>query len=328
MNVLGEFGQTLLNLANPKMAQYTQELKGMVNRLYELSGKGLSLPARILGKKENRLPAIDSPAYSFIGEATPETMHDALRYGLSAEDGLMSRLLIFESRYYSERPNTNPNATMPDGLRAAIYNLASIAGKEHGLLGGKTVYQTGVNVPFTGEAKMLENNLLMQYRDKVTAGRDSPLLLSMYNRAHLKVIKIAASMAVFDNPENPLITLEHVQWADAVVSRSIAQYEHLFKAGAFDVSDTACEKAVIEKIRHFMLHPERQKGYSKNLSCGIISHECLRNAIKGLAPFAKHPNKGLQRALDDAIKGVIDSGYLKPDTVDGKKSYYVVKLPD
>lgn len=196
--VIGEFGLKMRKDTRIRPNAREQALRAFILETYTHSGKHDRIQ---VGSK---LGTIDSPAVTILGEAAPE--HALPKLGDPAlEDGFFGRFSVID--YQGGRPAQNYDAIFapPSDLVEKVAALSRMA---------KTLNDTdqhGLLVTQTEEAK----DWLRKF-DKFVDGlmmRESEVGKVLYSRCYLKALKLAAVVAVGQNPTHPVIDLELARWA-------------------------------------------------------------------------------------------------------------------
>lgn len=151
--------------------------------------------------------SIANPCLSLLGFSTPEKLGEALGVS-SIEDGLLGRMLLIEGRPGVEQRLQKHAFTLPDALaRYKDVFTPSLGTGEH----AEVVVQWGAGV---------EARFAVLVREFSFGVSRSPFTRALQARSYEKVERIAGVLAVFDAPGNPVISLEHVAWAEAFVKAS------------------------------------------------------------------------------------------------------------
>lgn len=328
VNVSGEWGRKLKRLANDDRDGPLSTLRTQMTNLYQKSG-----PQSIVGgigysNKDNNIASISGVAYSMIGETTPSTFYEALTESMM-EDGFLSRFLIIE--YDGERPPMNSSQVMvPDAaLQDALVKLAFQA---QNLIGGQTSQPLGR----TEEAA----HIMWQFEqecDREINSTDDESRRQMWNRAALKVLRVAGLLAVADNWINPCITKEHLDWALDVIRRDILIMSRRLDTGDVGTGDNARERKLMAVLRDYLTNqlaasykvPEEMRQNS------IVPRSYLQIRTARVASFYNH-RAGQNAALDLVLQSAINNGYLmevdKAKVAEAYnyhgKAYRILKLPD
>jgi hypothetical protein len=219
------------------------------------------------------------------------------------EDGFLSRFTIVE--YTGERPPHNHSALRaPDGALADA--LAYLCGQSLNLLQAGKRQDVGRD----------EQSAIMLHEfdlecDKQINSTNDESHRQMWNRAALKVARIAALLAVADNYIHPVIQAHHVEWALLVVSKDIALMGRRMENGDVGANDTTRERKLLALAKEYITqgvldsygvpHAMQQQG--------IIPRKFFQIRAARQAAFSSH-RMGSTGALDATLRSLIDSGYL------------------
>jgi hypothetical protein len=329
LNVSGEWGRKLKRLAHEDGRDGPiQTLRTQMTNLYQKSG-----PQSIVGgigysATDNNVASISGVSYSMIGETTPGTFYDSLTESMM-EDGFMSRFLIVE--YDGLRPEANklpltaPDEYMKRALNSIAQQADNMTAKDYSQL-----------INRTEDARILMESFELECDNKINGTNDESRR-QMWNRAALKSLRIAGLLAVADNWLTPCITLEQVQWAQAVVRKDIAIMSKRLESGDVGQGDKSRERKLVS-IMHDYLSKPVPDGYKvpepMRLNA-IIPRSYLQVRTQRVSSFLNH-KAGSNRALDDALASMMASGYImeaKKDAVADAynfhgKAFKIIQLPN
>jgi hypothetical protein len=321
----GEFGRKLKRMSNPNDTPM-QGLRTVMTNAYGkqyLEGKSYS-------NADNSLLGVDWPALSFLGETTPSTFLECLTPDMMA-DGFLSRFLCVTYEGDRPPPNRHRDAELdPEDL--ATWKV---------LVGHMVRFQCPINLPATCTAVPNEDaqEKLERFElvciDALNATEDESER-QVWSRAHLKALKVASLLAVADHCFNPVVRIEHVSWALNLVRQDIALFQSRKRSGDIGTDDDARERKLIAFMREYLLKPvppsyKVPSGMREN---GIITRAYLQVRASSLPAFVNH-RFGKNRALDDALRSLLDSGYIMEvkghklieDHSFHGKAYRIVRLP-
>jgi hypothetical protein len=159
----------------------------------------------------------------------------------------------------------------------------------------------------------------------------------MWNRAHLKALKVAGLLAVMDNHMIPVVTATHAAWALNLIKRDIAVMRRKMSDGDVGDGDVARERKLLATLSDYLQNPAAN-GYKINddmRKAGVVPRKYLQIRLQKTNCFLKH-RLGQTAALDTTIKSLIDSGYLvevskdrlPPEWGYQGKTYRIISLPD
>ncbi len=328
VNVCGEFGRKLKRMANELDAPM-QSLRTSMTNLYQKSG-----PASIVGglgysNKEGNIGSINGVAYSMIGESTPNTFYDSLTPAMM-EDGFLSRFTIVE--YLGERPKANPNPIriMPTALRSRIGDIVVQA-------------SSMLNNSANQEVMMDEYSKELFYRfdaicdEQINSTLDESFR-QMWNRAHLKALRIAALLAVADNHIHPVVRREHAIWAVDLVRRDITTMHYRMSSGDIGNSDAAREKKILSIMRSYLKHGpgDRNPVHLAMWNKGVIPRNFVQKSIGRVTCFNSNVRMGVVQSMNLTLASLIENGNIAEVSIPAAikefnyhgKAYRIVRLPE
>lgn len=306
VNVSGEFGRKLQRMAHDDRPDSPMSvLRTVMTNLYQKSGQGMMVGGLTYSNSEQNIQMSTGIAYSMIGETTPRTFYESLTPSMM-EDGFLSRFLIVE--YSGERPASNPNvgAPMPPELKQSISALCSQA------IANNSRHHVEP-VVCDNHARELLHKFDIECDDQINANDDEGIR-QMWNRAHLKVCRIAAILAVCDNWTQPVIRTEHVEWALTVVKKDIATMFSRIENGDIGLGDDSSRMAKMRQIVLEYFAGKKRIPDSYNVDpamrdVGVVPYRYIQLRCMQLQQF-RGCRGGARAAVDGALKMMIDSGYL------------------
>lgn len=303
VNVAGEWGRKLKRMAHDDGRDGPlASLRTVMTNLYQKSGPQAIVGGITYSNKDSNIASVSGVAYSMIGETTPGTFFESLTETMM-EDGFLSRFTIVE--YNGERPPLNAEAITvpPQALTDSIANLGQHARHLIGI-------NQNVAVTRCNESAIL----LQQFEQECDAQINSTTDESwrqMWNRASLKVMRIAALLAVADNWFHPQIQVHHVQWALDLIRRDIAIMSKRIDDGDVGIGDDSRERKLLAVCGDY-LTGKVGKGYGVPdgmQSMGIVPRKYLLARCGRATAFSGH-RMGSSGALDITLRSLCDSGYL------------------
>jgi hypothetical protein len=307
VSVLGEFGFTLQQISAQNANAADKMLYSNLLKLYSRSGYGNVFKPSIYSKKDDSIPATEAPAVSIVGESNPTTFYNAIDEDMILA-GLLPRFLMIEydgdRKYFNER---SIQAKPSDSLIQMISQLVAYC-KE--LAGHRKV----INVSLNNEA----TEFMRKYDRKTTDTINlisHPAIDELWNRAHLKVLKLAAIVAIGINPYNPLITMNELNWSIPIVEKDIKSLAHKFDVGQVgkNTEELKQHEDMIRVIKEYVTKDyDYAKKYRANADLHkdkVICNTYLSDRIKKLASF-KNAKIGATNALKRMIQSLADEGFL------------------
>lgn len=312
VSLLGEFGLRLQAMSAPGANGSEVSLRRMFLELYNKSGYNDVLQSSVYSKKEDNTSAVSSPSFSILGESTPERFYGSLTEDMISE-GLLPRFMIIE--YKGNRPPHNENHTAVIPSFSLIERLAALAAQ------CETVNHSNprrvINVLQSPEATKMLNDF-DKYSDAKINKSNKEVIRQLWNRAHLKVLKLSALIAVGENMVAPTITAENMLWAASMIQADIAALTERFEAGEIGGNSFEIKQAneIIRMIKDYTTSPyENISKYmppkSTNLHTDkIIPYAYLSKRLIAIAAF-RTDKSGATFAIKRAIQNLIDNDRIK-----------------
>lgn len=305
VNVNGEFGRKLVRMANEKNEAAMQQLRTAMTNLYQKSAQSSIVGGIGYSQKENNVASVSGVAYSLIGETTPDKFFQTLTDSMM-EDGFLSRFTIIECT--SLRPPLNLNTHIPFPQEDFQYFGSLMMAAAQKCAPGGGVVMVGRD---EFAASMLD--AFNHECDNEINNTDDEMFRQMWNRAHLKALRIAALLAVGDCYWQPVINSEHCIWAINVVRRDIAVMHEKITSGDVGSGDAPREKKLLNVFAEAVYRNQLTNGYgipTKMLTDRIVPRKFLQNRTQRHAAFTGH-KAGATAALDQGLRSLIDSGYIR-----------------
>lgn len=304
VHVAGEWGRRLMRMAEDRdMSGPMTTLRTEMTDMYQKSGEDDAIGGITYSNKEQNITSIQSAAYSMIGETTPGTFYRSLTHSMM-EDGFMSRFLIIE--YNGDRPALNQERVtkMHPALSQALVGLCKQALTLISRFNTETIV-------WSTEAKAELDSFDRECDININKSVDEGYR-QMWNRAHLKVIRIAGILAAADNCLQPFINLEHAQWAIEVVRRDIRIMSSKFDSGDVGTDDVARERKMLMVLKDYLKYGPRSEAYGVHPQFAkerIVPYRFLYNRLSGTPQYKLSPG-GANKAVNSTILNLIDAGYM------------------
>lgn len=300
-NIAGEWGRKLRMMSDDHVVGPMSTLRTVMTNLYQKSAAGTIVGGIGYSDKEKDVKSMDGVAYSMIGETTPDTFYESLTNTMM-QDGFMSRFITIE--YAGLRPelNKDQNTPPPEWLGSYMRNAFDQITR----LPGGMFYDV---VQGPEAAQLLEEFNLRC--DREINSTDDETWRQMWNRAHLKALKLAGLLAVAECFATPVVQRAHAEWALDVVQRDIRIMSRKVHEGDIGDSDMSRQKKLLSVIFKYTQEPI-SPGYKlpdEMRVAGVVARKYLQNKVQRVNSFLKH-KLGQTIALDSTIKNLMDSGYL------------------
>jgi hypothetical protein len=307
VSIIGEFGFTLASMSNhSKASTYQLELQAALLDIYHKSGAKDSYGGSAYSDQEKNSAAILAPSFSILGESTPETFYRVLDEQMIAS-GLLPRFTIIE--YNGERVRSNDNKIDMPSIQLT-FDLGNLANQCKTIMGSGNV----INIHFTDDALALSKKI-DRYADDMVNTSDKPFVHHLWNRAHLKALKLAALVAVGINRNEPTITIDHLNWGMAIVDREIRALSSKFENNEIGSGNDEIKqnKDMIKCLLEYVEKPfQNFKGYGaveKQHANRVINNYMFNRRISTLSSF-RTDTRGKSFAVQRGIKNLVDDGIL------------------
>jgi hypothetical protein len=305
VSILGEFGLVLQSITDKHNV-----LSGMFRKVlldvYGKSGANQTLRASVYSDSDKSTAAVHSPSLTLLGESTPETFYEGVSQS-NISEGLIPRFLVIH--YSGLRPpsNKSPNQSVPEGLARRLIELVAAS---TGLQNSFDV----VNVSQSMEAANLLDALNEEADAKINnAKMDTEAQL--WNRAHLKALKLGALLAVADNPHQPIISEEQAIWAINLVKKDLNIMSAKFTSGDVGQGDSKQIADLRRALDGYFTADEKMLSESYALPVGLrqkglIPYLYFQRRTANLASF-RGDRQGATTALKRSLESLLASGELQ-----------------
>lgn len=302
VSILSEFGLRLMQMADAEGNSPSTSLRRMFLQLYAKSGFTDVANPSIYSDKDRNIATIQSPAFSILGESTPLKFYQNLNEEMILE-GLLPRFLLIE--YTGPRTPENKNHAEVQPSFSLIEKLVTMAAN------AQTVQNASprrvINVGFTAQARQIAESYSRACDKTINDEKTNEVIVELWNRAHLKVLKLAAIVAIGVNMYDPIIAEEHIHWAIAMVSNDIETLSKKFEGG--DIGTNTAEIKQIELVvritgEYLMQDFEKIHKYlDKNEKSKILhDNKVIPYAYISRRIIAQSAFKNDRRGATDALK--------------------------
>lgn len=309
LSILGEFHIKLKQFSDPRIAGSTLMLKQMMLDLYHKSGQGQQFNPIVYSDKEKNTKVLYSPSFSILAESTPEKFYEAVDEG-NVIEGFLPRFITVE--YTGDRvprnknhANVKPSNELLNHIFAVISTVITLTQNNH---------VNEVRMSPEAEQKLDDFDT---YCDKRWRDADSEALRGIWNRSHLKALRLAALIAVGCNEKYPVISEEDAIWAINFIHKDTTRLSVRFEKGKIgrQLDESAQTVTLIKSFRDYLLKSYEDCAYKYDKSQAgkiaynskIVSYTFLSRKLVSTAPF-RLDKLGATAALKRAIQTMIDSG--------------------
>jgi hypothetical protein len=321
--MLGEFGDTLAeitsNHANPNVKRISKVLRDVYNQ----SGANDTFRGSVYADEAKDVKDVKSPNLTIYAEGATETFFDSIEPSQIA-NGLIPRFLVLEYNGKRVASRKVSNLEVPTMIVERVKELFI---NSYAIMRNENV----CNVSMTNEAEKLLG-LTGEFDVECTSNineNNSQGGAELWNRAHLKAMKLAAMLAVAENLSYPVITKEQAEWSINLIRLTTQNLVSKFDSGEIGQGDTKQDsdfkKAFLAYLK--MSPKERQKnGVGNELSYhkDIVPYSRLKNYLRRLSSF-NCDRRGATNALDSVIARFIKDQIIVQIPVDQAFTQYGTK---
>lgn len=296
LSVVGEFGIKLNQMCGANAHAGDESLMQLLLDLYTKSGWYSSLESMIYSNSEKNTDRIQAPAFTLLGESTPESLFTNMTEN-HIGTGLLPRFSFIE--YLGNRPKRNPQAFyMPP--QELVDAIAERVTKSLELANAKEYIQVGMN---TAAGKLLDD-FDQKADDAINQG--DGVQVELWNRAHLKALKLAALVAVWQDPHQPQITESIALWAIGFVERETQVIMGRFEDGSIGGSRQDIVQEEIMKVMHDYINTPFRKRINYKVKESIaktnfIPYNYIRRRMRN-RKSVQDKNKDASKILNDALE--------------------------
>lgn len=304
VSILGEVGTFFEQLADPKAPAPIALLRKALLDIYNKSGWNKVLRPSVYADSEKNTKIVQAPNVTILGESTPEEFYRKLDMRM-INNGLLPRFSVIE--YLGPRPHRNPNAFQPpeQPLVDRLGDLVTVA---------LTTRQNNTCCPvqIDSSAQKLLDELDRHATEQIN--RSGELEKELWNRTHLKALKLSALLAVGCDPQQPVVTKELAEWARMFVTQDVEVLAARFKSGNVGEGQSKQEIDIYCAIKDYLnMSPREKKTYNvpeKLLEDKVwVPYHYLRRRLRLVTSF-KDDRRGFGDALDDMLKAMVKSEQL------------------
>lgn len=304
VSVLGEFGLTLQQVCDPRASSAEKMTRKVLLDLFSKSGWNRLLRSSVYADTEKNTKIVQAPNVSILGESTPETFFEGLDVGHIAE-GLIPRFSVIE--YEGGRPlrNRRANVPPPTEVLERFIQLVTLS---------LTMASNNVasHVETDAEALLLLDDFDAKADAYINAA-SSDVDRQLWNRAHLKALKLAALVAVGCNPHKAVIDASAAHWAIEFVKRDVETMAKRFRRGDIGTGNSKQRSDLKRVIQaYFELGDDALAKYGvpkKMKADRVIPHVYLSRRTVNLASF-KNDQRGASNALRGSLQDLVDGAEL------------------
>jgi len=310
ISILGEFSLLLEQLNSKKASPAMAGLRRMFLDLYNKSGHSQVMKGVVYSDRDKNVKSVAAPAFTFLGECTPEKYYSLLDDGIASE-GFLPRLTTIE--FLGDRVEQNENAFLvqPDhNIIARVADIMSIA-----LM--RDSNGTVQDVLMDDEAVDIFRKYDKKCGIEINRKDVHSIHNEMWTRANVKAMKLAAIVSVGINHINPLITKDCANWAINIIN-----YDNKNVIDKFENGEVGCNNLDSEQIKKFkefckfylncqykelgsMFKEKRDLHKAKIIPSSYLQSKCINLGV------FRNDHIGATGAFRKTLQSMIDSGFIQ-----------------
>lgn len=308
VSILGEFGLRLEQMSNPKSLSSEKELRRMFLDVYQKSGKGQTYKPSIYADSSKNISVTNSPSFSILGESTPERFYNNLTEDMIS-DGLLPRFTIIE--YLGKRPKLNENHSHSNPSHSLVQKMVDLTSNTSLIMHSKSIVEVTSSYEATTMLRKFND-----YCDNYINSSDKEIFIQLWNRAHLKVLKLSALIAIGVNPYTPEVCPQYVEWAIDLVKDNIEKLAKKFEEGDIGShSENNQLKEIKRVVNEYIVNDwEKVEKYCTDAKLlhkdSVIPYSYISRRVISIATF-KNDRNGSTIAIKRVIQYLLDTDYLK-----------------
>jgi hypothetical protein len=243
VSILGEFGLRLKSMSDANANSSEINLRKMLLDLFNKSGFGQTYKPSIYSKSTDSVPTTQAPSFSIVAESTPKTFYENLNEDMITE-GLLPRFNIIE--YTGKRPEYNENHASVQPSMSLIDRFGSLVAMCEQIMHAKRV----INVEASPEAKAIMYAFDKHCDRYINDDSINDVVIELWNRAHMKALKLSALIAIGVNMADPVVTTDYANWAIAFVINNIQFLSSKFEQG--QIGHSTSEIKQVDHMKHMI----------------------------------------------------------------------------
>lgn len=302
LSIISEISKRLPEWNNPRNPNGIAIQRTLLE-LYGRSGKNKTFDPSAYSDKEKNTGFIKSPSLTIAAEGVPGEFYSKLDEGL-VSGGLLPRFAIFE--YEGQRAYSNPDAghTVPD--TQLVQNFADLVGQCLSIGHSGNAHVVPVDAYALGLLQCFDDEMT----DLINDG--SEITKQLWNRAHLKALKLATLSAVSRNYLNPVVMHDDAVWGTSLIRRQTERLIGKFASGEIGAVEGDEGKQTTEVLR-IMKHyatsrweqVENYHGSEAMHRDGVITKahitQRLANTLAFKSDRGEKPSVAIKRVIDQLL---------------------------
>jgi hypothetical protein len=304
VSIFGEFAIMLKQMSDDRAPPHMLGVRKMLLDLYNKSGAGDEAAGMVYSDMTKNTSAVKAPAFSILCESSPEIYYGALEESMIT-GGLLPRFLTIENK--NDRVDLNEGASLARPSFDLVQKLATLCANCMNLMHQKKTY----DVKKDDEATKIFKDFQAYCTNNIRGSKE--IRRQLWNRAHIKAMKLAALVAVGINPFEATIDRHSADWAIQIIIADIRNLSQRFETGEVgaDNEETQQLVATIAMFKDYVIRPFSELetyGVKSNLHQErIVPYGYLQKRLSQVKAFRKD-RQGATNALKRTIGLLVSRG--------------------
>jgi hypothetical protein len=306
ISILGEIGLMMQQMASPNANTHIKGLQRVLTQMYSKSGKGKTFDPSAYSDKEKNTDHVKSPSLTLVGESVPGEFYSALDENLIS-NGLLPRFCIFE--YTGSRPYYQEGKEFVKPSFSLVQSVTNLMAQS-ATLGANGNFHA---VEATGEAQEKFRQFDKWTTDQINKSGANEVLRHLWNRAHLKALKLASIYAIGMNYLNPVVDLVSTDWATNMIVEQTYKLIDKFEnneVGQLQGGEDKQMQDLLHAVVTFMDSPHdkyaKYGGTAEMHKDGVFTQSHVQRRLVSMSSFRQDrlgASNAIKRALNNLLEG-------------------------
>lgn len=301
--ILSEFGHTMKIITSKDANAADLRTRQAMLDLFSKNSWGSTVKETAYADKSNNTAVIRSPNLCLLGDTTPDMFFGSVDLSI-VKEGFLPRFMLIEYAGPRTKANYNANRIPSDEL---VTRLTTLIAQVLAMRDSNNC----ININYKDDDAFKIMSGFDEFCDsRINDDEDDS---ELWNRAHLKALRLAGILAISDNMFEPKITVENANMAIEYILRDMLSYSIRFESGAFGASDMERENELLDMIFNYFegnLDFEKEGVPREYLDYGVIPLTLFYKKFEQ-APVFSNTKKPSRIEIDNSINYLVKQGYLR-----------------
>lgn len=297
---LSEFDGTLKRLDPSNASDSYIEFRRVLLEVFDAE----RVNATAYAQKQDGTQSVDHPLFSFLGDTRADDFFELVDEQF-ARSGFLARLTLIEYSGPVPYPPQHYRPYVPDDLVNRVSAAVTGCARETGI--------GSIALAADASAHMWE--LTKERVDLMNSTKDE-LIRGAWNRFDLRVMRLASVVACGVNWESPIVTMEHVRWAEGIVRWGLERIlGNRVTTGSVGDGETRFSGDIVEFVQWYRSATPKQRK-NRHVPAALLERNdvfpfaAAKHYLHRRKRYKSHKlgaAKAIELALDEAVKvGALD----------------------